>query len=53
MGEVDQERAQDISCAALKADQPAERLLGSKCPCRIAPGDCYVTQMVAQYLLPS
>ena len=32
-----QERAQDAFSAALKADQPAERLLGSKRPCRITP----------------
>ena len=35
--EADQERAHVAFCAALKADQPAERLLGSKRPCRIDP----------------
>jgi hypothetical protein len=35
--EADQARAHVAFCAALKADQPAERLLGSKRPCRIAP----------------
>ena len=37
VGEVDQEHAQDAFCAAYKADQPAERLLGSKRLCRIEP----------------
>lgn len=32
-----QERAQDAFCTVLKADKPAERLLGSKRPCRITP----------------
>ena len=37
VGEVNQERAQVAFCAALKADQPAERLLGSIRLCRIEP----------------
>ena len=37
MVEADQARAHVAFCAALKADQLAERLLGSKRPCRIDP----------------
>lgn len=35
VAEVDQECAQGDFCAALKADRPADRLLGSSCPYRI------------------
>ena len=37
VAQVSQERAQVVCCAALKVVQPAERLLGSKSPCRINP----------------
>jgi hypothetical protein len=37
VGEVNQERAQVAFCAALKADQPAKRLLGSIRPCQTEP----------------
>lgn len=45
MGEVDQERARVVFCAALKADQPADRIVGSRRPCERQylneQGGCY------------
>ena len=37
VGEADQERARVAFAAVLTAHQPADRLLGSKRPCRIDP----------------